>query len=85
MRKTPNEGPVYLAGAPSAAEECIGPSPRKKRGPKDDNVDGLGNYRETKKGAPMFRSARVREIAQLLVRQQNRVHHVNHAIRLIDV
>ncbi len=37
-RRTPNEGPMHLAGALAATWECIGPSARRKRGPQDDNV-----------------------------------------------
>src|SRR5271165_2994049 len=35
--RTPNEGPMQLAGTTNAADESIGPSARKKRGPQDDN------------------------------------------------
>ena len=39
-RATPNEGPMHLAGSIGAADESIGPSARKKRGPQDDKVKG---------------------------------------------
>src|SRR5882672_5342998 len=41
-RATPNEGPMHSAGGTGAASESIGPSARKKRGPQDDNLDGVG-------------------------------------------
>jgi predicted helicase len=34
--RTPNEGPMHLAGATAAADKSIGPSARKERGPQDD-------------------------------------------------
>jgi len=34
--RTPNEGPMHLAGATAAAGESIAPSARKERGPQDD-------------------------------------------------
>jgi predicted helicase len=37
-QRTPNEGPMQLAGSTSAASKSIGPSARKKRGPQDDTV-----------------------------------------------
>ncbi|MGH9517180.1 MAG: hypothetical protein ACRD3P_16050 [Terriglobales bacterium] len=37
-RETPNEGPMQADGISGAANESIGPSTRKKRGPQDDNM-----------------------------------------------
>jgi hypothetical protein len=33
---TPEEGSVHLVGGIAGADECIGPSARKERGPQDD-------------------------------------------------
>ena len=37
-RGTPNEGPMHSAGGSGAADESIGPSARKERGPQDDKA-----------------------------------------------
>ena len=38
-RGTPDEGPMHSAVATKTADESIGPSARKKRGPQDDNAE----------------------------------------------
>ena len=39
--RTPNEGPLHLAGTTAAADESTGPSVRKKRGPQDGSIKAL--------------------------------------------
>jgi hypothetical protein len=41
---TPNEGPLYLAGSTTAADDSIGPSARKERGPQDDNPSRIAQF-----------------------------------------